>query len=122
MAWILHCCACGVGLSYSSDLTPGIGIATCCSCSPKKKKKGGWVLAVILSYCSGSTVTIELFKVEQGDKTENQKDGSVSRSGTNVTGFTDGRRGPSLQAVPQSWNSLGNRFSPGSCRSLQTPF
>ena len=38
-AWILCCCGCGIGSSYSSDLTPSLGTAICCRCGPKKKKK-----------------------------------------------------------------------------------
>ena len=37
MAWIPNCCGCGVGGSYSSDLTPSLGTSICHGCGPKKQ-------------------------------------------------------------------------------------
>ena len=34
-----HCHGCGVGCSYSSDLTPNLGTSICCRCGPKKKRR-----------------------------------------------------------------------------------
>ena len=39
MAWILCCCGCGVGSSYSSDSTPSLGTSVCGEFGPKKEKK-----------------------------------------------------------------------------------
>ena len=37
VAWIWHCC--GYTGSYSSDLTPSLGIYICCRWGPRRKKK-----------------------------------------------------------------------------------
>ena len=38
LAWILHCCGCGIGSSYSSNETPRLGTTTCHKCGPKQQK------------------------------------------------------------------------------------
>ena len=36
MAWIWHCCGCGVGQWLGSDLIPSLGTSICCGRGPKK--------------------------------------------------------------------------------------
>ena len=38
VAWILHCCGCGVGRSYSSDSIPCLRTSMCHGCGPRNKK------------------------------------------------------------------------------------
>ena len=46
MAQILFCCSCGVGGSYSSDLTPSPGTSICHRCGLRKTKKKKFILSV----------------------------------------------------------------------------
>ena len=39
VAWIWRCCGCGIGISCSYDLTPGLRTSICRRCALKKKKE-----------------------------------------------------------------------------------
>ena len=38
VAWIWHCCCCGIAGSCNSDSAPCLGTSICRRCGPKKKK------------------------------------------------------------------------------------
>lgn len=38
MAWILHCCDCGLGWQLQLQFTPGLQTSICFRCGPKKEK------------------------------------------------------------------------------------